>query len=227
MTAQMTWPEKELKATNDHEHAPKRPPCVLAFWHRPVFSSGTHGHGDCYDVEGKPCENTDAPLCRPDQDMPYCSPLEEVIRRSPPTRCCTRRAPRSSWPGTTITSRCSGADRQRLARQGARHTFLSSLEPVVDRSIRRAARIAGAMMSGTSIATRLSASCGSISTPIVTAGSFLPSQGPAISFKVGDETIDNDTCIARPSTCGPGRDQARDGLPLGGRPTGTAHSLCH
>jgi hypothetical protein len=77
MKAQLDWLEAELKAT-DPVANPKRAPCVLAFWHRPLFSSGTHGHGDCYGVEGKPCERTDAPLCRPDQEAPYCASIKKM-----------------------------------------------------------------------------------------------------------------------------------------------------
>ena len=51
-------------------------PCVLAFWHRPLFSSGMHGHGDC--KEGKPCKKQDAPLCRPDENAPDCKSMKRM-----------------------------------------------------------------------------------------------------------------------------------------------------
>jgi hypothetical protein len=77
-TAQLNWLERELKAS-DPEHDPKRPPCVLAFWHRPVFSSGMHGHGDCDKVKGKPCKAKGADLCRPDKDEPsYCGAMKKM-----------------------------------------------------------------------------------------------------------------------------------------------------
>jgi hypothetical protein len=77
MAVQMNWLKQQLEATTPGLTPPK-PPCVLAFWHKPLFSSGTHGHGDCYKVEGKPCELTDAPLCRPDEDAPYCKAMKTM-----------------------------------------------------------------------------------------------------------------------------------------------------
>lgn len=37
-TAQMNWLQGEIAASSE--------PCVMSFWHRPVFSSGKHSHGE-------------------------------------------------------------------------------------------------------------------------------------------------------------------------------------
>jgi acid phosphatase type 7 len=71
---QLSWLDQQLKATDGSS----KPACVLAFWHKPLFSSGTHGHGDCYDVTGKPCEKPDAPLCRPDEEAKYCGAMKTM-----------------------------------------------------------------------------------------------------------------------------------------------------
>ncbi|MGC2775584.1 MAG: metallophosphoesterase [Bradyrhizobium sp.] len=65
MEVQLDWLSRQLEE--------KKSPCVLAFWHRPLFSSGWHGHGDCDGVAGLPCKRSNAPLCRPDADANYCS----------------------------------------------------------------------------------------------------------------------------------------------------------
>src|SRR5215510_693931 len=49
-----------------------KPRCVLAFWHKPLISSGEHGHGDC----GKACKQADAPLCRPNESSKACDSAE-------------------------------------------------------------------------------------------------------------------------------------------------------
>ncbi len=77
MKEQTKWLDQELKAS-DPQLTPSRPPCVLAFWHHPLFSSGTHGHGDCYKVKGKPCQKRGAPLCRPDQEAPFCERTKKM-----------------------------------------------------------------------------------------------------------------------------------------------------
>ena len=68
MEAQLDWFGQQLEEGKS--------PCVLAFWHRPLFSSGWHGHGDCDGVEGLPCKLSNAPLCRPDEDANYCSSMK-------------------------------------------------------------------------------------------------------------------------------------------------------
>jgi acid phosphatase type 7 len=75
MDAQLTWLETQLKAGDATFDSPK-PACVLAFWHKPVFSSGEHGHGDC--EEGEACGLRDAPLCRPDEDAQFCERMRTM-----------------------------------------------------------------------------------------------------------------------------------------------------
>jgi len=70
MKDQSRWLDEQLK-TSDAA-------CVLAFWHRPLFSSGPHGHGDCGKVRGQPCRKPNAPLCHPDQNAPYCRSLKRM-----------------------------------------------------------------------------------------------------------------------------------------------------
>jgi hypothetical protein len=77
MTAQLTWLETQLKAADATLNPPK-PACVVAFWHKPLVSSGSHGHGDCSNVDGKPCEKPDAPLCRPDENALYCGKMKTM-----------------------------------------------------------------------------------------------------------------------------------------------------
>jgi hypothetical protein len=59
---QEQWLADQLKGT--------KPRCVVAFWHRPLISSGEHGHGDC--KIGEDCKKEDAPLCRPDSVTTAC-----------------------------------------------------------------------------------------------------------------------------------------------------------
>jgi hypothetical protein len=54
MSKQNTWLGEKLNESNAR--------CVVAFWHRPLISSGDHGHGDC----GSACQKQNAPVCRPD-----------------------------------------------------------------------------------------------------------------------------------------------------------------
>jgi hypothetical protein len=75
--AQASWVQQQLSA-NDPQLQPAKPPCVMAFWHKPVFSSGTHGHGDCGKTPGRPCEKTDAPLCKPDETAESCGSLKKM-----------------------------------------------------------------------------------------------------------------------------------------------------
>lgn len=70
--AQLGWLEQQLKASDGGS----RPACVLAFWHKPLISSGLHGHGDC--DSGEPCQKKDAPLCHPDRDAEYCGAMKTM-----------------------------------------------------------------------------------------------------------------------------------------------------
>ncbi|GJD52631.1 hypothetical protein OPKNFCMD_5397 [Methylobacterium crusticola] len=45
-------------------------PCLLAFWHPPVFSSGYHGHANS--------RAADAPLCRPGDPRPACGEMRTM-----------------------------------------------------------------------------------------------------------------------------------------------------
>lgn len=73
MTAQLTWLEAQLKASGANA---ARPACVLAFWHKPLFSSGMHGHGDC--KKGEACKTKGAPLCRPDENAAFCRQMKTM-----------------------------------------------------------------------------------------------------------------------------------------------------
>jgi hypothetical protein len=70
MKEQTGWLDEQLK-TSDAV-------CVLAFWHRPLFSSGPHGHGDCDKVKGRPCRKPNAPLCDPGQNASHCTALKRM-----------------------------------------------------------------------------------------------------------------------------------------------------
>lgn len=194
-TAQFTWLEQQLKAS-DPQLTPPKPPCVLAFWHKPLFSSGTHGHGDCYKVKDKPCEKTDAPLCRPDEDALYCGPMktmksayqvlhaqgasvilaghdhhfEQFKRLNADAKFDKERGIRSFIVGTGGGS---------LYRKMRTYRWEPDVRDVYSHSSFGVLRIE-------LFADRYR-------------WRFVPIDGdPEISLKVGEETIDNDVCIARP-----------------------------
>ena len=75
MEAQMAWLDGQLKAAAPNG---EKSACVLAFWHKPLFSSGSHGHGDCHNDPDKKCERKNAPLCRPDEDAPFCKEMKKM-----------------------------------------------------------------------------------------------------------------------------------------------------
>jgi hypothetical protein len=71
MREQVEWLTGDLQKKLEGD---QKPPCILAFWHKPVLTSGSHGHGDC-----EACIKPDAPLCRPSVDRPVCEDTRTIL----------------------------------------------------------------------------------------------------------------------------------------------------
>jgi acid phosphatase type 7 len=75
MGEQVEWLTGDLDKTLENA---QKPGCVLAFWHKPVLSSGMHGHGDCNPNEA--CKKDDADLCRPENaNQPFCKGARTML----------------------------------------------------------------------------------------------------------------------------------------------------
>jgi acid phosphatase type 7 len=75
MTAQIDWLAGDL---NKPLEGGQKPRCVLAFWHKPVLSSGSHGHGDC--EQGEDCKKRGAALCRPENaNQRFCEDARTML----------------------------------------------------------------------------------------------------------------------------------------------------
>jgi len=72
MDEQIGWLTDKLQGKLENGQKPR---CVLAFWHKPVLSSGMHGHGDC-----SACTKPDAALCRPQNaPLPFCKGTRTML----------------------------------------------------------------------------------------------------------------------------------------------------
>ena len=190
--AQLGWLEQQLKASGGEP----RPACVLAFWHKPLISSGMHGHGDCGKIAGKPCERFDAPLCRPDRDDKYCggmktmTPFYQALQAQGGSVVLAGHdhhfeqfkrldATGKADPGRGIRSFIVGTGGGPLYQEQRKHRWGDDVRDVYNHTSFGVLRIE-------LFADRYR-------------WRFVPIAGdPEISLKVGEMMIDTDTCVARP-----------------------------